>query len=268
MSGMTADILTLLALTAVAFVAGFIDTIAGGGGMLALPSLLLSGLDPLTALATNKLQGSFGTASATYAFWRKGLIDVRSQWRTVAIVFVAASIGVLLVSLAPKELLTVIMPFLLLAVALYFALSPRLTDEASDPMLPMGLFTFAFAPAIGFYDGFFGPGTGSFFMLALVSLFGFGVVAATARTKLLNFTSNIAALLMFILTAKIAWLTGLMMGLAQVGGAQLGAHVAIRNGARIIRPMLVLVCLAMAVKLMLSPDNPLRQLPQLFFPPH
>ncbi|MFO1034242.1 MAG: TSUP family transporter [Hyphomicrobiales bacterium] len=121
---------------------------------------------------------------------------------------------------------------------------------------------------MGFYDGFFGPGTGSFFMVALVSLFGLGVVEATARTKLFNFTSNIAALLMFLFTAKFAWLTGLCMGVAQVAGAQLGAHVAIRNGARIIRPVLVLVCLAMAAKLMLSDGNPLRQLPSLLFPPH
>jgi uncharacterized protein len=265
---MITDFPSLLALVCVAFVAGFIDTIAGGGGMLALPSLLLAGLDPLTALATNKLQGSFGTASATYAFWRRGLIDPRAHWKAIAAVFVAACIGVLLVSLSPKALLVVVMPFLLLAVALYFALSPRLTDAASDPLLPVGLFTLAFAPAIGFYDGFFGPGTGSFFMVALVSLFGLGVVQATARTKLLNFTSNIAALLMFAFTAQFAWVAGLLMGLAQVAGAQLGARVAIKNGAKLIRPLLVLVCLAMAAKLMVSADNPLRQIPGLLFPPH
>lgn len=248
----------LLLLALVGLVAGFIDSIAGGGGMLALPSLLLSGLDPLTALATNKLQGSFGTASATYTFWKKGLLDPRRHWKTVAVVFAGAALGVLMVSAAPRALLSIIMPILLLAVALYFALSPRLTDDASEPVFPMVAFAFGMAPAIGFYDGFFGPGTGSFFMLALVSVFGLGMIEATARTKLFNFTSNIAALAVFLFVAKFAWVAGLVMGLAQVAGAQLGARVAIRNGARVIRPLLVLVCILMAIRLLFDPANPLR----------
>jgi uncharacterized membrane protein YfcA len=255
---MDVDIITLLLLALVGLVAGFIDSIAGGGGMLALPSLLLAGLDPLSALATNKLQGTFGTASATYAFWKKGLIDPRQHWRTVALVFAGAAVGVLMVSAAPRALLSIIMPILLLAVALYFALSPRLTDEASEPVFPMAAFSFGLAPAIGFYDGFFGPGTGSFFMLALVSVFGLGLIEATARTKLLNFTSNVAALAVFAFTAKIVLIAGLVMGVAQVIGAYIGAHVAIRNGAKVIRPLLVTVCIAMAVKLLLDPSNPLR----------
>jgi uncharacterized membrane protein YfcA len=254
---MDVDILTLALLALVGLVAGFIDSIAGGGGMLALPSLLLAGLDPLTALATNKMQGTFGTASATFTFWRKGLLDPRAHWKTVALVFVGAAIGVLMVSAAPRALLSIIMPVLLLAVALYFALSPRLTDEASEPVFPMAAFAFGLAPVIGFYDGFFGPGTGSFFMLALVSIFGLGIIEATARTKLLNFTSNVAALLIFAFTAKIVLVIGLVMGLAQLVGAYIGAHVAIRNGAKIIRPLLVLVCIAMAIRLLFDSSNPL-----------
>lgn len=255
---MELELTALLLLALVGFVAGFIDTIAGGGGMLALPSLMLAGLDPLTALATNKLQGSFGTASATYTFWKKGLLDPAKHWKTVALVFVGAAFGVLMVSAAPKSLLSIIMPILLLAVALYFALSPRLSDEESEPVFPMAAFSFVLAPAIGFYDGFFGPGTGSFFMLALVSVFGLGMIEATARTKLFNFTSNIAALVVLLFVAKFAWVAGLVMGVAQVAGAQIGARVAIRNGAKIIRPLLVLVCILMAIRLLIDPANPLR----------
>lgn len=149
------------------------------------------------------------------------------------------------------------MPVLLLAVALYFALSPRLSDDESEPVFPMVAFAFGLAPAIGFYDGFFGPGTGSFFMLALVSVFGLGMIEATARTKLFNFTSNIAALAVFLFVAKFAWVAGLVMGVAQVAGAQIGARVAIKNGAKIIRPLLVLVCMALAIKLLFDPSNPL-----------
>lgn len=254
---MDVDILTLALLALVGLVAGFIDSIAGGGGMLALPSLLLAGLDPLTALATNKLQGTFGTASATWTFWKKGLLDPRAHWKTVSLVFVGAAVGVLMVAAAPRALLSIIMPVLLLAVALYFALSPRLTDEAAEPVFPMAAFAFGLAPVIGFYDGFFGPGTGSFFMLALVSIFGLGIIEATARTKLFNFTSNIAALAVFLFVAHFAWVAGLVMGVAQVAGAQIGARVAIKNGAKIIRPLLVLVCVALAMKLLFDPSNPL-----------
>ena len=237
-------------LALVGFVAGFIDSIAGGGGMLALPALLLAGLDPLTALATNKLQGSFGTASATYAFWKRGLLKPQEHLAAIVMVFIGAGLGVALVSFAPRDVLSVSMPVMLVGVAIYFALAPRLTDNASAARLPLAAFSFGIAPVIGFYDGFFGPGAGTFFMLALVSLFGLGLLEATARTKLFNFTSNIAALLMFLVTAKVLWPIGLVMGVAQVAGAQLGARLAIRNGAAIIRPLLVFVCVAMAAKLL------------------
>jgi uncharacterized protein len=243
--------LTLLAaLALVGFVAGFIDSIAGGGGLLALPALLIAGLDPMSALATNKLQGSFGTASATYTFWKMGLLHPREHIPAIILVFCGACLGVLLVSWAPKQFLSMIMPIMLVGVAIYFAIAPRLDDNARAARLPIAAFIFGIAPILGFYDGVFGPGTGSFFMLALVSVFGLGLLEATARTKLFNFTSNIASLLMFVATGKIVWTIGLTMGVAQLLGAQLGARLAIRNGAAIIRPLLVMMCIAMAAKLL------------------
>lgn len=248
---------TLVALAAVALIAGFIDSIAGGGGLLALPSLLLAGLDPVSALATNKLQGTFGTASAAHTFWKKGMLDPSQHALTVALVFAGAALGVAAVAYAPTTLLSAAMPPLLIAIAIYFALTPRLSNLESKPKLPRGAFTFVVAPLIGFYDGIFGPGTGSFFMLSLVALFGLGVVAATGQTKLFNFTSNISALAMFALGGKIVWVVGLVMGIGQLIGAQVGARLAIRNGAAIIRPLLVVVCIGMAVKLLLNAGNPL-----------
>lgn len=239
------ELTTLALLVGVGLVAGFVDSIAGGGGLLALPSLLLAGLDPVSALATNKLQGSFGTASATHTFWKKGLLKPSEHVTEIAMVFSGAALGVLAVAYVPTDLLRQAMPVLLVIVAGYFALSPKLAAGK----FPIAVFSFCVAPLLGFYDGVFGPGTGSFLMLALVGFFGLGVVEATGRTKLLNFTSNIAALLMFILGGKIVWVIGLSMGLAQIVGAQLGARVAIANGARVIRPLLVLVCCAMAVRL-------------------
>jgi uncharacterized membrane protein YfcA len=257
---MELELSTLALLALVGLVAGFVDSIAGGGGLLALPSLLLAGLDPVSALATNKLQGSFGTAAATHTFWRKGLLKPQDHIAEIITVFIGGALGVAAVAYAPTKFLQAAMPILLIAIAIYFALSPKLRNEQHKARFGMGFFSFALAPIVGFYDGIFGPGTGSFFMLALVSLFGFGIVQATARTKLLNFTSNFAALIMFALGGKIVWTIGLTMGAAQLLGGWIGAHVAIANGAKVIRPLLVLMCIAMAVKLLLDPANPLRVL--------
>jgi uncharacterized membrane protein YfcA len=247
---MEIELSTLALLALVGLAAGFIDSIAGGGALLSLPALLLSGLDPVSAIATNKLQGTFGTASATHAFWRKGLLKPQEHIVEIATVLIGSALGVAAVSYAPTKLLQAALPILLIVIAIYFALSPRLRNEPGKARIGMGLFSFALAPLIGFYDGIFGPGTGSFFMLALVSLFGFGIIQATARTKLLNFTSNIAALILWVLAGKVFWTIGLVMGVAQFIGAQIGAHFAIANGAKVIRPLLVLVCMAMAVKLL------------------
>ena len=246
------DMITLAALAAVALLAGFVDSIAGGGGLLTVPALLLSGLDPAATLATNKLQGSFGTASATYTFWKKGLVEPRQHVLSVCTCFAGAALGALTVNYAPKDLLSLIMPPLLILIALYFAFAPKMNELSSAPRLPAATFSFFFAPFLGFYDGIFGPGTGSFIMLALITLFGVGLVEATGRTKLFNFTSNFASLLVFVLGGKVVWFTGLVMGLSQFIGAQLGARLAIKSGARIIRPLLVVVCLSMAARLLWS----------------
>jgi uncharacterized membrane protein YfcA len=251
---MTYDVLAFLAL--VGFAAGFIDSIAGGGGLLALPSLLLAGLDPVAALATNKLQGSFGTASATYTFWKKKLLNPAAHKAEILFVFSGSALGVFAVRFISTDILRAAMPFVLVAVALYFAFSPNLSNLAQPAKLRIAAFTFCVAPLIAFYDGIFGPGTGSFFMLALVALFGLGIVEATGRTKLLNFTSNIAALVMFAISGKIIWTIGLTMGVTQFAGAQIGSRLAIANGAIIIRPLLVLMCIAMAIKLLLDAQSP------------
>jgi uncharacterized protein len=249
---MQIEFATLALLALVGLVAGFVDSIAGGGGLLALPSLLLAGLDPVSALATQKLQGSFGTASATHTFWKKGLLHPRAHVPEIVTVLMGSALGVFAVRYVSTDLLKQIMPVLLVVVALYFAVSSNLGKITRPAVLPLGVFSFAVAPVIGFYDGIFGPGTGSFFMLALVALFGVGLIEATGRTKLLNFASNIAALIMFALGGKIIWTIGLTMGMAQVVGAQLGARVAIANGAKIIRPLLVVMCVAMAVRLYIN----------------
>jgi uncharacterized protein len=236
-------------LTGVAFVTGFIDAIAGGGGLIMMPALLFAGLPPLQALGTNKLQSMFGTGMAMVNYGRAGLIDWRRHWLTVAVVFAGAATGCIVIQRIDTHILNLLIPGLLMAVAVYVLLSPRMSDEdAHERVSSRG-----YAPvggAIGFYDGFFGPGTGTFFTTSLVALRGAGLTRATALTKLFNFTSNIAAMIMFAAGGKVLWLLGACMAVGSMTGGWLGSHTAMRFGAALIRPLLVAISLAMTARLL------------------
>jgi uncharacterized protein len=235
-------------LGAAAFVAGFIDAIAGGGGLITLPALLAVGLSPVNALATNKLSSVFATGTAAVRFARRGLIDFRFYaWVTLA-VFVAAGAGALLVQFMAADTLKRVIPLLVIVAMAYMIFSPRMTDNDAAPRLSVR----GYAPvgtAIGFYDGFFGPGAGSFFTTSLVGLRGLALLRAAAHTKLFNFASNAASVILFVAGGHAIWLLGLVMAACGMFGAWLGAHVAMRHGARIIRPLLVAVSLALTAKL-------------------
>ncbi|WP_312815576.1 TSUP family transporter [Brevundimonas sp.] len=255
MFDMAPEIVALLFGAAV--LAGFVDAIAGGGGLITVPALLAAGVSPVAAIATNKIQGSFGTASATYTFWRKGQIDFALlKWPLLATV-IGAVLGAIAVSFVDTAWLMILLPVLLVAIALYFLFGPKATDQdVAARMTPLAFG--AVAGGIGFYDGFFGPGTGSFFALALVTLLGMGLTRATAHTKALNFASNIVSVVVFAVGGHVLWAIGLLMAVGQVVGGWLGSHAAIRFGPRLIRPLLVVICLAMVAKLLSDPANPLR----------
>jgi uncharacterized membrane protein YfcA len=244
-------------LFAVAVVAGCIDAIAGGGGLITVPALLLVGVDPVTAVATNKAQSTFGAASATLAFARAGRIDWASARPMMVMAGLGSIAGALAVTGLPQTALRTFMPIVLVAMALYFWLSPALRDADARARIGAGLFMASAAPLIGFYDGAFGPGTGSFYMLAFVTLLGFGVLRATAHTKALNFASNLGGLGVFALTGHINWFVGLTMAGGAFLGAQIGSRLALKHGVRLIRPLIVLVCLTVAARLMLDPAHPL-----------
>ncbi|PHP67486.1 hypothetical protein CSC94_07200 [Zhengella mangrovi] len=249
---------TAALLAAAAFVAGFIDAIAGGGGLITVPSLLLAGFDPVVALGTNKLQSLFGSGSATLAYASKGHVDLKRQLPAAVASCLGAIGGALLATVLPGSVLKAVLPVLLVAIALYFAFKPALSDIDRAQRIAPFLFSFTAVPLIGFYDGVFGPGTGSFFMLAYVGLAGYGVLKATAHTKVMNFASNIGGFAAFTAVGVVAWKAGLVMGAMQFAGARLGAHFAMRNGARIIKPLLVITCTVLAARLVMDPENPLR----------
>ena len=239
----------LLILIAAGFVAGVVDSIAGGGGLITLPMLMLVGVPPVQALATNKVQGLFGAGTAALGYARRGLVDLRGQWWPALLAGAGGLIGALLVSRIPTEGLRLFLPVLMIAIALFFAFKPGLDDLDRTQRIAPATFALTMAPAIGFYDGLLGPGAGSFYMIAFVTLAGYGVLRATAHTKLLNFASNVGGLIAFALVAKPLWLIGLAMGLAQIAGAILGTHLAARVGARLIKPLLVVTSSALALRL-------------------
>ena len=249
-------VILYLVLFAVAGLAGFIDAIAGGGGLVTVPALALAGFDPLTTIATNKLQSSFGSGSAALAFGRAGHLDLRRSWPIAIVSGLGALLGALTLTSVPREAATVALPFVLLAVAVYFALSPRIGDADIHHRMPFGWFLVTIVPIIGFYDGIFGPGTGSFFMMGFVELLGLGLVRAAARTKLANFASNVAGLLVLALSGHVRVGLGLTMGAGQFLGARLGAGLTMKHGSRLVKPLIVTVCCILAAKLALTPTHP------------
>ncbi|RDU71973.1 hypothetical protein CQA66_05795 [Helicobacter aurati] len=242
----------LLLLVLTAFIAGVIDSIAGGGGMITIPALWLAGIPPHIALGTNKLQGCFGSFSATLHFYKKGYITLKHNKYFIVSVFVFAMFGTLLVRFFDANFLSKCIPFLLIAFAFYFLFSPRISNQERQPRITKFLLGIVLG-GIGFYDGFFGPGTGSFFMLAMILLGGLNITNALAQAKLYNFISNIASLLVFALGGQVLWLLGIAMGIGQFLGANIGSRIAIRYGITIIKPLVVIVSLTMCVKLLFFP---------------
>lgn len=239
----------LLLLTATAAAAGFIDAIAGGGGLLTLPALLMAGVPANQAIATNKLQGAFGVAAASYSFHRAVQIDWKTLRPAIAGTAAGAALGAVAIANLDASWLRPIIPYALVAAALYFALAPYLRPHAPRTALSAPAFAVGLAAPIGFYDGVFGPGAGSLYMLAFLAFAGIDLLAATARTKVLNFTSNIVSLAIFTLSGHVNFAIGLPMALGQAAGAWAGSHVALRHGGWIIRPLLVLTTSAAAIRL-------------------
>lgn len=239
-----------LILVGVAFVAGLVDSIAGGGGLLSVPALLLCGASPLQALATNKVQGMVGSGTALVNYALAGQVKPREQLGMAAVSLIFGAGGSLIAGAMPAGLLRLIMPPILIAIALFFAFKPGLSDQPRAARLSPLVFGLVIVPIIAGYDGFFGPGTGSFFMLALVMLTGLGVLKATAQTKMLNFASNVGSVAVFAFSGATWWWVGGAMALAQMAGATLGSRLAVRIGSRLIKPLLVLTSSGMALRLL------------------
>ncbi|MFK3661205.1 sulfite exporter TauE/SafE family protein [Scandinavium sp. NPDC088450] len=242
--------LLLVALFFVALLAGFIDSLAGGGGLLTIPALLAVGMSPANALATNKLQACGGSLSSSLYFVRRGVVNLKEQKLNILMTFIGSMTGALLVQHVKSDVLRQILPLLVIGIGLYFLLMPRLGEEDRQRRLHGLPFALIAGGCVGFYDGFFGPGAGSFYALAFVTLAGFNLAKSTAHAKVLNATSNVGGLLLFIIGGEVLWATGFVMMAGQFLGARMGSRLVLSKGQKLIRPMIVIVSAVMSAKLL------------------
>lgn len=235
---------------AAAFGGGFVDSIAGGGGLVTLPVLLASGLPPHLALATNKGQSTPGAVSSFLSYWmRDGVDRARAPLGFVA-GFLGALVGAyLLTRIAPGPLRPIVITLLLVSAITLVLRRPTATAEPRTPHRPR-VWLATIAGGIGFYDGFFGPGTGSFLILAFNHVFGDSLVRASGNAKVVNLASNLAALSLFAAHGSVVWRVALPMAVANVVGAALGARLALKHGDRLVRVLVLVVLTALLVKIL------------------
>ena len=242
----------ILMLTAVAAIAGFIDAIAGGGGLLTIPAMLLANIPPVLTLGTNKLQAASGALTASITMIKKGVVSPSKMKLAIAGAFIGSVLGTIAVQMSPPDILEKLIPFLIAAIGIYTLFAPSLGEVEAEPRVSESTWQRVVAPLIGFYDGYVGPGTGMFFALGNVALRGRQIIAATGAAKVLNLSTNIASLIFFIIGGNVLWKVGLAMMVGQTIGAYAGSHMVVKGGSKIIRPVIVLVCLAMVTKYMMG----------------
>jgi uncharacterized membrane protein YfcA len=243
------EILTFLFFVGV--VAGFLDTLVGGGGLLAVPALLLSGIPPIYVLGTNKFQGSMGTGIATFLLFRKKKLDWNSVKSLMFASFIGSIVGGVIIQFVDTQFLSFVIPIVLVFIAIYFIISPKPKSTVGNSK-PNKKFEFFAVPVVGFYDGMFGPGAGSFFAMTGVMLKKLEIIQATILAKPLNFASNIAGFIVFFSFGHIAFLIGLLMMIGQMIGAFFGTHYLLKANPLIIRFLIVIISISMLIKYMLS----------------
>ena len=236
------------------FAAATVDAIAGGGGLISLPAILAAGVPPHFALGTNKFASSFGAFTSAFTFTRLKKVFVPLMKYTVPCTLVGSVLGVFTALKIDQEFLQIIILVLIFATAIYtivkkdFGSEDKFIELTRKNIIQGCIFAFG----LGFYDGFFGPGTGSFLIFLFISVYGFDFTIAAGNSKVLNFVSNITSLVMFALNGKILYMVGIPMALSMIVGARLGSKIAIKNGAKVIKPIFVTIALVLTLKLLYS----------------
>ncbi|MDB6109043.1 MAG: putative rane transporter protein [Pedosphaera sp.] len=241
---------TFAAFFGTGLVAGFVDSIAGGGGLITLPVLLSIGLPPQVALGTNKLQATFGSGSAAWHHTQSGVVSLAACWQGVLFTAIGGVAGTLLVQRLDPNFLKQFIPVILLVIVGYVLFKPQLGATDLHPRMTRGLFYFTAGLTLGFYDGFLGPGTGSFWTMAFMLGLGFNLTKATGYTKVMNFTSNLVSFALFAMAGHVYYAAGFSMGAGQLIGAKIGSGMVVKRGAKFIRPIFIAMVLAITLRLL------------------
>lgn len=251
MNDPTLTVLLLLALAGLT--AGFVDAVVGGGGLIQLPALLL-GLPqaaPVDILATNKLASICGTTVSSATYYRRVKPDPRTFLPLMLLAFAGSALGAVVASQIPKEAFRPIVLVALIVVGAYVVVRPNLGGATilrfaghQHTAAAMGT-----GFVVGFYDGALGPGTGSFFVITLVALLGYNFLEASAKARLANWATNLAALCVFVPQGAVLWKVGLVMGLANLAGGYLGARTAVSRGSSFVRVFFIVVVSAFIVRI-------------------
>lgn len=242
------DLETLSILVISGFVAAFFDSIVGGGGLIATPSLMLTGLPIHTVLGTNKLAALMSNITSVYNFWVAGKINFKMLRVPAAISFLMSAIGAMLTMTMSVEFLKNFIVIMLVLVALYTILKKDLGNVSSfSDNKNSWIIIYTSTIILGFYDGFFGPGSGSFWIFAFI-IAGFDFVSAAANTRVVNFMSVIASTIVFVIFGKVNFLYGIIMGISMMFGAYVGTKFALNRGLHIIKPMYLCVTFALIGK--------------------
>lgn len=240
----------MILLFCIALIAGIFDTLVGGGGLITLPAILMSGLPPHLALGTNKLQSSFGSGSASLHLLKREPHTLKSAWAGIIATAIGALLGVFAVLHIEAHDLNKWIPPLLFIILLYALFSKRIRINQEHPALinsRLGFITGGLT--LGAYDAFLGPGTGSFWAAFLIVVLGFSIRKATIHAKIFNFTSNIVSLCIFIFANQVVYSIGLSMAAGQFIGGKIGAHLILKEGHRIIRPIYIIMVTIMLISL-------------------
>jgi uncharacterized protein len=245
-----ADPLQLLSLFVLALVAGTIDAMAGGGGLLTVPGLMATGISPIAALATNKVQAIFSSASAALHFWRNGRLNLSALWRPALLAVLGALGGAASLTVIDPGVLKHLVPFFLIGVCGWLLLSDDFGKTPGPARLSRTAAGCTLVPLVAAYDGFFGPGTGTFFAFGLVALLGIGLDQATVEAKLYNFMSNLGALLFFLMGGHIVWTYAIVMACGMIVGGSFGARLVLKHGTGLIKPLLIVTSLVMSTRLL------------------
>jgi len=249
-AGLTIEI--ALFLFTIAIIAGFLDTLAGGGGLLTLPALMMSGMPPLIALGTNKLQSCMGTATASVMMLRGRRVRWHQVKHLMLSAFIGSAMGTIIIQFVNTDMLTLIIPIVISMIGIYFLITPTVDKENQPAKVSPSRYKNIVVPIIGCYDGIFGPGTGSFFTLAGRALRAQKFLEATAVAKTLNFSTNFASLIVFLFAGQVLWLVGITMMLGQLIGAWLGSHCLFKIPVNYLRYLVVVMCFAMLAKYMMA----------------